>query len=86
MFLFEAGEGHGPTGQIVGYLDNIFYYFLSKLYSKNFLSNTTIILFSDLDSIWMDNHIKRKDFTTFIFNNSKCSIFLWEIFIWNNKK
>ena len=47
MFLFEAGEGHEPTGQIVGYLDNIFYNFLSKLYSKNFLSNTTIILFSD---------------------------------------
>ena len=47
MFLFEAGEGHEPTGQVVGYLDNIFYNFLSKLYSKNFLSNTTIILFSD---------------------------------------
>jgi hypothetical protein len=47
MFLFESGDGHEPTGQIVGYFDDIFYDFLSKLYSNNFLSNTTIILFSD---------------------------------------
>jgi hypothetical protein len=47
MFLLESGEGHEPTGQIVGYLDDILYNFLSKLYSNNFLSNTTIILFSD---------------------------------------
>jgi hypothetical protein len=47
MFLFESGDGHEPTGQIVGYFDDIFYNFLSKLYSNNFLSNTTIILFSD---------------------------------------
>ena len=47
MFLLESGEGHEPTGQIVGYLDDIVYKFLSKLYSNNFLSNTTIILFSD---------------------------------------
>ena len=47
MFLLESGEGHEPTGQIVGYLDDIFYNFLFKLYSNNFLSNTTIIIFSD---------------------------------------
>ena len=47
MFLFESGEGHEPTGQTVGYLDKILYNFLFKLlYSKSFLSNTTIILFS----------------------------------------
>ena len=47
MFLFESGEGHEPTGQIVGYLDDILYNFLNKLLLNNFLSNTTIILFSD---------------------------------------
>ena len=47
MFLFESGEGHEPTGQVVGYLDEIFYNFLFKLSSKSFLSNTTIIIFSD---------------------------------------
>ena len=47
MFLFESGEGHEPTGQVVGYLDDILYKFLFKLYSKNYLSNTSIILFSD---------------------------------------
>ena len=47
MFLFESGDGHEPTGQVVGYLDDIFYNFLFKLYSNNFLLNTTIILFSD---------------------------------------
>ena len=47
MFLLESSEGHEPTGQIVGHIDLIFYNFLSKLYTNNFLSNTTIILFSD---------------------------------------
>ena len=47
MFLFESGEGHEPTGQIIGYLDDILYNFFFKLYSKNFASNTSIILFSD---------------------------------------
>jgi len=47
MFLLESGEGHEPTGQIVGYLDDIFFNFLSKLLSNKFLSNTTIIIFSD---------------------------------------
>ena len=47
MFLFESGEGHEPTGQIIGYIDDFFYKFLYKLYSKHFFSNTTIIIFSD---------------------------------------
>ena len=47
MFLFESGEGHEPTGEIIGYLDDILYNFFFKLYSKNFASNTSIILFSD---------------------------------------
>jgi hypothetical protein len=47
MFLFESGEGHEPTGQVIGYLDDILYNFFFKLYSKNFASNTSIILFSD---------------------------------------
>ena len=47
MFLFESGEGHEPTGNAVGYLDDIFYKFLLNLYSKNFYLNTTIIIFSD---------------------------------------
>lgn len=45
MFLFESGEGHEPLGQAVGYLDDIFSKFLVKFYSKNYFSNTTIILF-----------------------------------------
>lgn len=47
MFLLESGEGHEPTGQVIGYSDDILYNFLYKLNSNNFLSNTTIILFSD---------------------------------------
>ena len=47
MFLFESGEGHEPTGEIIGCLDDILYNFFFKLYSKNFASNTSIILFSD---------------------------------------
>jgi len=47
MFLFESGEGHEPTGQIVGYLDDIFLKFFKKLDSQDFLSNTTILIFAD---------------------------------------
>lgn len=47
MFLFESGEGHEPTGQVIGYLDDILYNFFFKLYSEKILLNTTIILFSD---------------------------------------
>ena len=47
MFLFESGEGHEPTGQVIGFLDDILYKFLLNLNSKNYFSNTTIIIFSD---------------------------------------
>ena len=47
MFLFESGEGHEPTGQVIGYLDDILYNFFFKLFSEKFSLNTTIILFSD---------------------------------------
>jgi hypothetical protein len=81
MFLLESGEGHEPTGQVVGYLDDILYNFLFKLYSKNFASNTSVILFSDhgqhLNGIFY--LFKLKDFLyestlpllLFIFPNSK---------------
>ena len=47
MFLFESGEAHEPTGQIIGYFDEIFYKFLNKLYTQGFFSNTTIVIFAD---------------------------------------
>ena len=47
MFLFESGEGHEPTGELIGYLDQILYNFLFKFYSKNWLKNSSIIIFSD---------------------------------------
>jgi hypothetical protein len=64
MFLFESGEGHEPTGQVVGYLDDILYNFFFKLYSENYLLNTTIILFSDhgLHLNWLLYVLKFKDF------------------------
>lgn len=47
MFLFESGDGHEPTGQTIGYLDDIFYKFLFKFNSNKWFKNTAIILFSD---------------------------------------
>ena len=47
MFLFESGEAHEPTGQIIGYFDDIFFKFLNKLYSQGFFTNTTIVIFAD---------------------------------------
>ena len=47
FFLFESGEAHEPTGRVIGYLDNVFYNFFHKLYSQDFLSNTTIVIFGD---------------------------------------
>ena len=47
MFLFESGDGHEPTGQTVGYLDDIFYKFLLKFNSNKWFKDTTIFLFSD---------------------------------------
>jgi hypothetical protein len=34
MFLFESGEGHEPTGQVIGYLDDILYNFFSNYIQK----------------------------------------------------
>jgi hypothetical protein len=64
MFLFESEEGHEPTGQVIGYLDDILYNFFSKLYSETFLLNTTIILFSDHGQHlnWLLYVLKFKDF------------------------
>jgi hypothetical protein len=81
MFLFESGEGYEPIGQIFAYLDDILYNFFFKLYSKNFASNISIILFSDhgqhLNGLYY--LFKLKDFLyestlpilLFIFPNSK---------------
>ena len=47
MFLFDSGDGHEPTGQSIGYLDDIFFNFLIKFNSNKWFKDTAIILFSD---------------------------------------
>ena len=47
MFLYQTLDGHEPTGQVIGYLDNILYAYLSKFYKKGYLKKTAIIIFSD---------------------------------------
>ena len=47
MFLFETLEGHEPTGQLIGYFDDILLNFLNKFYSKGYFNDTAIIIFSD---------------------------------------
>ena len=47
MFLYQSIDGHEPTGQVIGYFDNILYKYLSKFYEKGYLKQTPIILFSD---------------------------------------
>ena len=47
MFLLNIIDGHEPTGELIGHFDIILYKFLNKLYSKGWLKDTTIILFSD---------------------------------------
>ena len=47
MFLLQSLEGHEPTNQVIGYLDDILYKFLIKFYSNKWLKDTPIILFSD---------------------------------------
>ena len=47
MFLHESQEGHEPTGQVIGYFDDILFKYLSKFYEKGYLKHTAIILFSD---------------------------------------
>lgn len=47
MFMFQSLEGHEPTGEVIGYFDEIFYKFLKKFYNKDYFRNTSIIIFSD---------------------------------------
>ena len=47
LFVFDSGDGHEPTGQIVGYIDKFLYDILNKFYSNGWLKDTAIILFSD---------------------------------------
>ena len=47
LFLFQALEGHEPTGQLIGHFDEILYNFFNKFYKNGYLNDTVIILFSD---------------------------------------
>jgi len=47
LFVFDSGDGHEPTGQIVGYIDQFLYDSLKRFYSNGWLKDTTIFLFSD---------------------------------------
>ena len=47
MFLFQSLDGHEPTGELIGYFDEIFFNFLKKFYSKGYFKDTAIIIFSD---------------------------------------
>lgn len=47
MFLLQSIEGHEPTNQAIGYLDDILYNHLVSSFSRGFLKDTAIIIFSD---------------------------------------
>ena len=47
MFLLQSLEGHEPTGEVIKYIDEIFYKFLNKFYSNGLLKDTAILIFSD---------------------------------------
>ena len=47
LFLFQSLDSHEPTGELIGHLDDIFYSFLKKFYSKGLLKDTAILFFSD---------------------------------------
>jgi hypothetical protein len=47
LFLYQSLDGHEPTGQVIGFFDDILFKFLSKFYGKGYLKQTPIILFSD---------------------------------------
>ena len=47
MFLLQSLEGHEPTNQVVGHLDDILYKFLKTFYSNGLLKDTAFIIFSD---------------------------------------
>ena len=47
LFLFQTLDGHEPTGQLIGYLDEILFNFFYKFYSLGYFKDTVILLFSD---------------------------------------
>ena len=47
LFLFQSSEGHEPTGELIGYFDEILYNFLNDFYNKGYLKDTVILIFSD---------------------------------------
>ena len=47
LFLFQSLEGHEPTGELIGYFDEILYNFLNLFHNKGYLKDTVIIIFSD---------------------------------------
>lgn len=47
MFLYQSLDGHDPTGQVIGYFDDILYNYLSKFNRNGYLKETSIIIFSD---------------------------------------
>lgn len=47
LFLFQSLDAHEPTGEVIGHLDDIFFHFIQKFYSKGWFNNTALIIFSD---------------------------------------
>ena len=47
IFLLQSLEGHEPSNQVIGHLDDSLFNFLNKLYSIGLFKDTSIILFSD---------------------------------------
>ena len=47
MFLLQSLEGHEPTNQVVGHLDDILFKFLKTFHSNGLLKDTAFIIFSD---------------------------------------
>ena len=47
MFLYQSLDGHEPTGQVIGYLDDILFKYLIKFSQRGYLKKTSILLFSD---------------------------------------
>ena len=47
LFLFQSLEAHEPTGELIGYFDEILYHFLVNFYRLGYFKDTVILLFSD---------------------------------------
>ena len=47
MFLFQSLDAHEPTGQVIGYIDEILCNFLENFFLNNLFKETAIIIFSD---------------------------------------